>query len=330
MDIYQAYFENELVWNRFIEEYAKEVIESNSYLEVKLFFGIEDESFDEYFLGRILEGGYPPFLVETEGEDGANYIHIVPKSKEDLVELILNDNKFRFKDQLEDFIYRKYMAFGEVTKRYNADTNLFDTVSMHDELQLALDDLQLHFETYTFAYSQIQTFAENWDYKNVNIIKSSKDIITAPPIIKVVDYFDPTIYEIIKKNPELLKTMDWRVFEEMLADILKHLGYTVELTRRTKDGGIDVIAIRHDLYLGSHKYILQARRQMKAVQVAPIRELLFLHNDLKATKSCFATTTTFTKGAWQEAEKYKWQLELKDRDGILEWIDAVNKIRRKK
>lgn len=330
MDIYQAYFENELVWNRFIDEYSKIIIESKNYLESKTFFSIDDESFDEYFLGNILDGGYPPFKVENEKEDFHFDDDVVPRGKEQLINLLLTDSKFRLRDRVEDFLYRKYRAFGEFTKQFNDDTNLYDTVSMEDELQLALDDLQLHFENFTFAYSPVQTFAEGWDYKHVNIIIPSKDILIVPPTVKVVDYFDPTIYEIIKKNPDLLRSMDWRLFEEMLADILKHFGYSIELTRPTKDGGIDVIAIKHDSYLGDHKYILQAKRQTKAVQVAPVRELLFLHNDLKATKSCFATTTTFTNGAWQEAEKYKWQLELKDRNGILEWIDAVYKIRKNK
>lgn len=147
------------------------------------------------------------------------------------------------------------------------------------------------------------------------------------PIIKQVDFFDPTVYALIKANPELLKTLDWRIFEEMLADMLRTFGYSIELTRRTKDGGIDVIAIKSDRDFGHHKYILQAKRYTHSVQVSPVRELLYIHGEQKASKSCLATTSTFTKGAWELAEKHRWTLELKDREGILKWIDRIIEIK---
>ncbi|RZJ88063.1 MAG: restriction endonuclease [Chryseobacterium sp.] len=148
-------------------------------------------------------------------------------------------------------------------------------------------------------------------------------MIRTVPIIKKVDFFDPQIYQVIKKNPQLLKTMDWRLFEEMLADILRKFKYSVELTKPTKDGGIDIFAIKHDDNFGMHKYLLQAKRYSEAVQVSPVRELLFLHDEHRATKSCLATTASFTKGAWELAESHKWKMELKDQEGILQWINKI-------
>jgi hypothetical protein len=143
------------------------------------------------------------------------------------------------------------------------------------------------------------------------------------PNFRTVEYFDPIIYKILLENPILLKTLEWRVFEEMLADILRRFGYQVELTKPTKDGGIDIIAIKKEDNFGEHKYLLQAKRYNKSVQVSPVRELLFLHDEYKATKSCLATTATFTKGAWQLADQHRWKLELKDHLGILDWIKTV-------
>lgn len=161
-------------------------------------------------------------------------------------------------------------------------------------------------------------------------------IVTPAPSIKPstvykqLEYFDPTVYSLIKSNPELLQTMDWRLFEEMLADILKTFGYAIELTKRTKDGGIDVIAIRHDNEFGYHKYLLQAKRYHKAVQVEPVRSLMYLHREHQASKSCLATTSSFTRGAWQMADRHRWTLELKDKHSILKWIDRVIDIRKAK
>ena len=186
----------------------------------------------------------------------------------------------------------------------------------------------------------IERSLQNFELDNVDLINliaspnytliNHSPVLQQIPIIKQVDFFDPAIYELIKKNPELLKTLDWRIFEEMLADILKTFGYDIELTRKTKDGGIDVIAIKGDTDFGMHKYILQAKRYSNSVQVSPVRELLFLHNEHRASKSCLATTSIFTKGAWELADKYRWTLDLKDKSGILNWINKVTDIRKKK
>jgi restriction system protein len=131
------------------------------------------------------------------------------------------------------------------------------------------------------------------------------------------------VYRALKQHPELLRTLDWRTFEKLLADILERIGYEIELQRGTKDGGIDIFAVKRSDVMGPHRYLLQAKRYTHRVGVEPVRELLFLHNHERATKSCLATTSKFTKGAWQLADQYAWQLELRDFDGIHDWISKM-------
>jgi restriction system protein len=71
---------------------------------------------------------------------------------------------------------------------------------------------------------------------------------------------------------------------------------------------------------GPQRFLLQAKRYSNKVGIEPVRQLAFLHSHLRATKSCLATTATFTKGAWELAQQYQWQLELRDFDGLQEWI----------
>jgi hypothetical protein len=148
----------------------------------------------------------------------------------------------------------------------------------------------------------------------------------AGPSLVRLDLIDIALYRALSEHPELLKTLDWRVFEELLADILKSFGYVVELQRGTKDGGVDIFALRSD-QLGEHRYLLQAKRWTNRVGVEPVRQLLFLHNHHRATKSCLATTSVFTNGAWDLASQYKWQLELRDFDGIREWLARAGRLR---
>jgi hypothetical protein len=136
-----------------------------------------------------------------------------------------------------------------------------------------------------------------------------------------LDLVDPLLLDLLAKNPNLLKTLEWRTFEKLLARILADLGYEIELQGGTKDGGVDIFALKRDSIFGSHRYLLQAKRWSHAVGVEPVRELLFLHGHHRMTRSCLATTSRFTSGAWELARDYAWQLELRDFDKLLEWIN---------
>lgn len=139
-------------------------------------------------------------------------------------------------------------------------------------------------------------------------------------IIATFDFPDANLLRALAEHPDLLKTLSWRQFEKVLAACLDRLGFEIELQRGTKDGGIDIFAVRHDGPFGSHRYLLQAKQTTRKVGVAPVRELLFLHQLYRPSKTCLATTSSFTKGAWALAEDFRWQLELRDYDRLLEWI----------
>ncbi len=143
-----------------------------------------------------------------------------------------------------------------------------------------------------------------------------------------LELVDPLLLDILAKHPELMKTLDWRMFEKLLAQLLEDLGYEIELQRGTKDGGVDIYALKKDSIFGPHRYLLQAKRWTNAVGVEPVRELLFLHSHHKITRSCLATTSRFTSGAWELARDYAWQLELKDFDKLQEWINMSQHLRR--
>jgi len=142
-----------------------------------------------------------------------------------------------------------------------------------------------------------------------------------PRIIRL-DLIDAALYRALQGHPELLKTLDWRVFEKLLADMLTKLGYCIELQRGTKDGGVDLFAVKHD-HFGPQRYLLQAKRWNHNVGIEPVRQLAFLHAYHRMTKSCLATTATFTKEAWNLGTQYQWQLELRDFEGLKSWLSQI-------
>lgn len=139
--------------------------------------------------------------------------------------------------------------------------------------------------------------------------------------------FDVNLYDTVLNNPQLLQTFDWRTFEKLIAKLLETFEYEVELLSGTKDGGIDVIAIKKDDYFGAHRYILQAKRWKNKIGIEPVRQLAFLQKHIGASKACLITTSKFTSGAWELANLYRWQLELKDQQGLLNWIALAKLIK---
>lgn len=138
---------------------------------------------------------------------------------------------------------------------------------------------------------------------------------------------EPDLVLALVKEPNLMGKLDWRSFERLLAQILEKFGYEIELQRGTKDGGVDLFALKKQGIFGPERYLLQAKRWSAAVGVEPVREIAFLHSHHRMTKSCLASTSRFTRGAWALANEYRWQLELRDSEKLKEWIELAASVR---
>jgi HJR/Mrr/RecB family endonuclease len=124
---------------------------------------------------------------------------------------------------------------------------------------------------------------------------------------------------------ERLLVLTPRQFEELIAEIWAKLGYSVELTARTRDNGRDVIAVRR--VEAETRYLIECKRYApeKKVGVEFVRALYGVKVDDKATKAFLATTSTFTRGALKFCENHRWELEARDFDGVLKWIEQTRR-----
>lgn len=145
----------------------------------------------------------------------------------------------------------------------------------------------------------------------------------------LLSQIDIELYQALISNPDLIKTLNWRLFEKLIADILESFNYEVELMQGTKDNGIDVIAVKKVDVFGIHRYLIQAKRWNNKVGVEPVERLLFKQKDFNATKACLVTTSHFTKGAWLLAQNYKYSLELKDFERFQDWLKQAAIIKTK-
>ena len=114
----------------------------------------------------------------------------------------------------------------------------------------------------------------------------------------------------------------WKEFEKLIGSLLENEGWKIELTRGTKDGGIDIIAIKQSETLGFIKTIWQAKKynNNSVVQVKDVREMSALIDDLKATKGIVVTTNRLTRGAVDWIRKDLFRIDYKDQKQLEDWI----------
>jgi restriction system protein len=128
----------------------------------------------------------------------------------------------------------------------------------------------------------------------------------------------------IGKSPEKIYDLSPRKFEEVVAEILQRLGYSVRVTPATRDGGKDIyVATRKDL--GSFLYLVECKhfRPDRPVGVGIVREMYGVLAAERATAGILVTTSYFTKEAMEFTETVKYQVSLRDYIGLQEWIDLA-------
>ena len=95
----------------------------------------------------------------------------------------------------------------------------------------------------------------------------STDTPTGIVVVNAVTTANDRLREILERDPRLLWTISPRRFEELVADILTNLGWSVTLTPPTKDGGIDMMAAKKDA-LGDFLCLVECKRYVPPNKVA--------------------------------------------------------------
>ena len=128
------------------------------------------------------------------------------------------------------------------------------------------------------------------------------------------------------KKPEMLYELSPRKFEEVIASIFQNNGFEVELTPKTHDGGIDILAIEKKPITGKSLYIVECKRYKPSnkVGIGIVQRMYGLVESYQANKGIIATTSSFSKDAKIFAEASKYRLSLSDYNVIKQWLNAFN------
>lgn len=148
-------------------------------------------------------------------------------------------------------------------------------------------------------------------------------------IPEVITDINSEIMEYLYENPDALYNIKSDTFEKIIAELFATEGYSIELTKKTRDSGVDFYTIKDDFNIPI-KFLVQCKRYQlhKKVNVALINELYGVKTHEKVSKAILVTTSTYTKPAIKFANAHYWELDLKDMNDIIRWFE--NYMRRKK
>lgn len=138
-----------------------------------------------------------------------------------------------------------------------------------------------------------------------DIVVPNKNILS-PSLISIkkdVLQINEDLMRYIAQEPMSMHELSPREFEKIIAELFKKLGYEVELTKQTRDGGVDIyIAEKTDI--GKFLFLLECKHYApnRPVGIEVIRNMYGVlgMNKRKPTGGIIATTSHFAKGVREE------------------------------
>lgn len=150
-------------------------------------------------------------------------------------------------------------------------------------------------------------------------------IILPPPQILILDKWEMIIKEISERKKDI-HSLNWMQFEDFIAHLLENFGWKVENMQRTKDNGIDLIATQLLMPDINFNMMVQCKKfnPENKVGLSIVKEVWSTKWEHGFNQAMIATSSSFTKGAKDKAEK--WNLDLRDHNDIVEWCLKYGKL----
>jgi restriction endonuclease Mrr len=125
----------------------------------------------------------------------------------------------------------------------------------------------------------------------------------------------------LRRHPHLMRELQPRRFEELVAEMFERRGCKVRLTPATRDGGVDIYAVEQHAF-GESLYLIECKRykENRKVGVEPVRGLYAVTESERATRGILVTTSFFTKDAIAFASPLEYRIALRDFDSLRQWL----------
>ncbi len=163
---------------------------------------------------------------------------------------------------------------------------------------------EMHYRA-TVANSSVQVLCSRFTSELTAVdLNGIYVIINANEVGQVQSFYDGHNARVQNENRQAyegIDTLSGVEFERVCKRLLENMGFTVETTKASGDGGIDLIGYNTQPLL-SGKYIIQCKRYAGSVGEPIIRDLYGVVTSERANKGILITTGHFTKSAISFAE----------------------------
>ena len=195
----------------------------------------------------------------------------------------------------------------------------FDSLRQRKQEERVITQLEEHKRTEWAALKDLY-IAELREQQQAN--KRAAESAPNEAEIRAIGLFlDPHNVEMVRalaRRPADIYGLTPRQFETLIAEILHDLGWEIELTPESKDGGRDIIAT---IPFGRSRLLglVECKRYSPCNKVGVEIVERFAYTVREKDKASFgmlATSSYFTQGAWDAAQQHQWQMQLHDFEQI--------------
>jgi hypothetical protein len=215
------------------------------------------------------------------------------------------------KDMLRHYVKEEFQDFPQILehiKEYYKSSSFWESVNFyHDSLKNLIELLDIQ-NTYNL---------KQYDYSLYKPVTKNNNLIS--PI-------EVAIHE-SKVNPNIIFNMNPHRFEEFIARIFINMGYNVELTKKTRDGGRDIFGFRD---ADKKKVAIEVKRYSpkNPISIGLVQRFVGANVVEDVTDMLFVTSSRYTKPSRNYNDKFNskntMKLELNDYSDIIKWINDYN------
>src|SRR2546423_722434 len=153
----------------------------------------------------------------------------------------------------------------------------------------------------------------------VEAARPRDDEVARDSVARVVQTMAETLCRLVAKDADALDQIEWRELERIIAVALDAIGFTVELTPGSKDGGKDVVAncaVRNN----EHTYYIEIKHWRKGDRPGPnhVSDFVELNVRDETDGGLFLSSSGFTNGVYgQVGEISRQRVRLGEREKIV-------------
>ncbi len=287
-------------------------------------------------LGKTMRG--PDFHVtSTTGDYGRLYPIEAWQDIEDKLALVPHGNRAVHKFLMRTAYYGMRSTF--VSNRVQLTATLRESANLNGEaIVLGADD---HLRVFSLEHlnkmvqrgklnpEEMESIAGLDSTKTGNhSVLAAIDLSRRQELLDVLTKCRKESALYIARHPEAAFGMRPRIFEVIIAEVMKSCGFEIELTAQTRDGGVDIIAVHKDVFGIPTRYVVECKRwaSERRVSIDLVRALYGAKEIYQADQAIYVTTASFTRDTWNLCRTGQLRnVTLVDFERLREWFEQYLK-----